>query len=296
MRKLCIWCLVWISTLGYAQQLSLTVENDLLVFSDRNYTSGIFLEYEKMLSESFFLEKKEGQQLKLGLRLGHEIYAPEELDSFEKEELDRPFAGWLYTRLSLDKIKRNSRFSVGVDIGVTGNPSLAKDIHQWYHKLLSVDIPSYAYEIPFEILGNIRLEYAQELLHKNRFAVQSQTATVIGTKDIYGEQWILGTLNKRAFNFSESIRSKTITRERETLFTLGIGYRYIAHNTLLEGSLIYDKPALVKRALHHMFIGKLGMQWRREKNMFEIYANMNSREARSVKHHIYIGIKYIRGL
>ena len=108
------------------QQISLTVDNDLLAFSDRNYTSGIFLEYEKALSQNFIFTKEENNSVQLNFRLGQEIYAPEELDAVEKEKLDRPFAGWLFLNTTVHQISDKNKWSVGIDVGFTGKYSFCK--------------------------------------------------------------------------------------------------------------------------------------------------------------------------
>ena len=42
----------------------------------------------------------------------------------------------------------------------------------------------------------------------------------------------------------------------ETFLSLGIGYRYVMHNTLLEGSLIKDPPEFTKEPFRHMILRK----------------------------------------
>ncbi len=299
MKRIYILFLLLIPLVGYAQhtkQLLLQVDNDLFAFSDRNYTSGLFIGYQKELSESLIFNKTEKNKLQFSILLGQEIYAPEELDSFIQEKLDRPFAGWLYTNIGITQITTNTNLKISLDIGVTGKYSLAKELQQWYHKLLNIDIPSYAYQIPSELMGNLKANYLKEFLTRPQYSLGYESAISLGTKDIYGEQWGLITLGKKN-DFFDSIRSGNIgSTEKESLLILGIGYRYVAHNALLEGSFLNDNAQFVKKALHNMFLAKMGVIWGNDKNKYEIYGRFNTKETRGVKHHVYVGLKYVRGL
>ncbi|HEX8907010.1 MAG TPA: lipid A-modifier LpxR family protein, partial [Longimicrobiaceae bacterium] len=65
---------------------------------------------------------------------GQKIFTPR-VDSVTPVPGQRPYAGWLYLSAAGHVSTARSRRSVGVEIGVTGPPSLGKAIHTGWHRL-----------------------------------------------------------------------------------------------------------------------------------------------------------------
>src|SRR5882724_3597663 len=93
--------------------LSLTWENDATFGTDRHYTQGARISYYssddalpkwlRRLSDGLPAIGLDVQARKFGLAVGQEIYTPEDLQTASAITTDRPYAGWLYTRLSLQR-------------------------------------------------------------------------------------------------------------------------------------------------------------------------------------------------
>src|SRR5262245_28625066 len=95
------------------QIVSVTIENDAVVSSDRHYTQGSFLSYlssdntlprwaEATLDVFPTLGYEPGAK-KWGFGVGQEIYTPEDLQTSVLQVDDRPYAGWLFGRFTLQR-------------------------------------------------------------------------------------------------------------------------------------------------------------------------------------------------
>jgi hypothetical protein len=130
------------------QIVSLRLENDAVAKADRHYTQGSFLSYlssdnaiprwTSVFGESLPTFGYEVDATKWGFTIGQEIYTPEELESSDLRIGDRPYAGWLFGRLSLHRRGPLSRrWSVletfDLDLGIIGPESQAEDTQKVWH-------------------------------------------------------------------------------------------------------------------------------------------------------------------
>src|SRR5262245_44575499 len=130
------------------QSLSLTWENDATAQSDRHYTQGAKISYLSAdaslpgwlqgLSDRIAPVGLEVEAEKFGLALAQEIYTPEDLSSASLIEDDRPYAGWLFGSVALQRRgKVSARWrameTFRLDLGVIGPESLAEDTQKIWH-------------------------------------------------------------------------------------------------------------------------------------------------------------------
>ncbi|HEX8244521.1 MAG TPA: lipid A deacylase LpxR family protein [Longimicrobium sp.] len=71
---------------------------------------------------------------------GQKIFTPR-IDSVAPVPGERPYAGWLYLSATGHVSTASSRRSVGVEVGVTGPPSLGQAIHTGWHRLTGFRTP-----------------------------------------------------------------------------------------------------------------------------------------------------------
>ena len=143
---------------------SFTEENDLYSnpyvggHTDRHYTQGVKFLYLGGDDEVPPWAKKPASLLPVwelsinaenfGYVFGQNMYTPENINTVSPIRNDRPYAGWLYGGLVLQRRGVDTRAQIPVaedfeiDLGVTGRPSLAEaaqeNFHRWiYHE----DIP-----------------------------------------------------------------------------------------------------------------------------------------------------------
>tara|TARA_B100000767_G_scaffold247171_1_gene247292 strand:- start:405 stop:1283 length:879 start_codon:yes stop_codon:yes gene_type:complete len=128
MKKRIIYCIIFFAfgTLNIFSQsyIELSVENDLYFLTDQYYSSGIVISYGK-----------KNDNKSNHWRLGQEIYHPSRRYTSDISKIDYPYSGWLYLQNEKEFfISESSSYSWGLEIGVTGDASLAKSFQNFYHK------------------------------------------------------------------------------------------------------------------------------------------------------------------
>ncbi|MDB6111131.1 MAG: hypothetical protein JWR69_2881 [Pedosphaera sp.] len=130
-------------------------ENDLVVKTDRHYTQGLKLSYlqadndlpqwASCLASSLPTLGFTNGANKFGYEVGQNIYTPGDLQARQLLPHDRPYAGWLYAGLILQRRGLTGPVAVlehfQIDLGVVGPWSLAKESQTWVHELRGFALP-----------------------------------------------------------------------------------------------------------------------------------------------------------
>ncbi len=156
-------------------------DNDGIVGTDRNYSSGLFLELHSAISPSLAtnappliqipaeLLLQDGTKQGWSMRLSQQIWTPSDIEIVEPQPNERPYAGTMmfdtqvyqYTAMHADKFQ-------GL-IGIIGPASLAKDGQRWLHSIIGSDDPNgWEYQIDNTFLFQFGYERHQALL-RNEF-------------------------------------------------------------------------------------------------------------------------------
>lgn len=91
--------------------------------------------------------------------VGQAIFTPEALFTTLPPVADRPYAGWLYFEASAIRMDESHVRRLGVDVGVTGGPSLAGPLHRWFHRSLGKhEAMGWDTQIPFELAFSVSFE------------------------------------------------------------------------------------------------------------------------------------------
>jgi len=148
-------------------------ENDLVVRTDRHYTQGIKFSYLHrdgelpgfLRSVNTFLPEcgYKSFTARYGLQIGQNIYTPANISAEELLSRDRPYAGWLYGGLTLQRRGLTSgRWpaleSFEIQVGIIGPPSLAEQAQTWVHEVRAMDLPM-GWENQLETEPGIELRY-----------------------------------------------------------------------------------------------------------------------------------------
>ena len=138
--------------------LSLYFENDLFAGTDRYYTNGTKLSWTSADLEKYsdtpyaspvlplidripFVNNPDYQK-NLAFSLGQNIYTPDDTESFDLVEGDRPYAGWLYLGLGLVWKNADVRNSLVLNIGVVGSWSGAEETQRLVHEARRLAVPN----------------------------------------------------------------------------------------------------------------------------------------------------------
>ena len=275
-------------------QISFRHDNDFLAFSDRYYSSGLFLSYKRVLDKGVF---SSGQE-QISLAFAQQVYTPSKLNTTNLAEMDRPYAGYIEVNTGWTYIKDNNCYETNFILGLAGKASGAGDFHRWYHNALSIPSPpTWAHELTNKLHSNLYTSFTHEWqLAPNNFsvylAVKSELA--LGTKDIYAQPEMIAHFGRR-LNMTSSMAYNNIgSTEKEVFFSLRAGYRIVAHNALLEGHIFSDNSVFLVSPENGFFYGGFDIKHRTGQNDYWLGYRFNAAETKQTRVHKYIILSYAR--
>lgn len=287
------------SKLVYAQdinqQLAFKLSNDKFADDDKYFTNGLYITYQKALLKDFILRKTDENTLQLNVGVGNEIYSPSSLSSIATADFDRPFAGWLFGKLEVGSIKEKSAFFLAFETGITGEESLAGDFQVGLHDFFGIDSkPTWVEQIEFKWLFNFKTTHVFDWSNQHH-ALQYRISPSLGTKDMYLENdisYFFGRLN----SFQNSARTTIVdtSTSKEFFGYVSLGYTYVAHNTLIQGSIFTDDILFTTDITHHILKTEIGAVLQFKRNTIKVIYNFNTKETPQSTFHIYGSLLYAR--
>ena len=225
---------------SYAQEyFSLDVDNDLYFLGDKYYSSGIFLQYGKQLDPDE-MTKQEFSKKYLLWELGQEIFTPSDRFGKKSSNYDYPFGGWLYLKASFQKETTiNKQWQWGIQLGATGDASLAQWMQNTYHRLfLNIDEYSWIDEVPQTFHVNVFADSFRRWQLVEYVALRSHLFSKLGTQQIYAGLAL-------GLNFGKQIvlpngGNVLLGKKKGSGVYFGGRIQYIAHDYMLSGSLFND--------------------------------------------------------
>jgi hypothetical protein len=202
-------------------------ENDFQFDTDRHYTQGMKLAYfqadgdlPRWTSEFFSSIPALGftpRADKFGYEAGQSIYTPADTSSKQAVPDDRPYAGWLYAGLILQRRgptldEQLTMESFQLDLGIIGPQSLAENAQKWFHKLGPSDTPK-GWKHQLETEPGLALKYLRSWRlspwHQDRrfFDLIPQAGACLGNVDTSAQ---LGATLRLGWNLPDDFGVKTI--------------------------------------------------------------------------------------
>jgi len=235
------------------KQLNLDVDNDLYFDRDFYYSSGIFL---TLMTPNPKSDKKSLNKLKIGQL----IYTPSMRYESNPNKYDYPYSGYLYLEYQKQKKLSNfSSYSLGGQIGITGDASLAKGMQNLYHDL-ALNLPHLKWEsqMPQELQLNLSASYFKGFNIKDNISITSELYSRLGTYQIMSGLEVglfIGDLSW--FRFSDNF---IINDNSKLSFFIGTKQEYFLHDYKLEGSLLNDKAKLVMESINFRNVFLVGLK------------------------------------
>jgi hypothetical protein len=94
------------------------------------------------------------------LEFGQRLYMPR-TDSYVAVQGERPYAGWLYVAATGRVVEGSLRHTYGIELGVTGEPSLGRTVMEGFHELTGFrDVVGWRHQLGFE--PGVVLRYGAE--------------------------------------------------------------------------------------------------------------------------------------
>ena len=235
------------------KQLNLDVDNDLYFDRDFYYSSGIFL---TLMTPNAKNDKSSLNKLKIGQL----IYTPSMRYESDPNKYDYPYSGYLYLEYQKQKKLTNySSYSLGGQIGITGDASLARGMQNLYHDLV-LNLPHLKWEsqMPQELQLNFSASYFKGFNIKDNISITSELYSRLGTYQIMSGLEVglfIGDLSW--FRFHDNF---IINGDSKFSFFIGTKQEYFLHDYKLEGSLFNDNAKLVMESINFRNIFLVGLK------------------------------------
>ncbi len=147
-----------------------TFENDADVRSDRGYTQGAHIDilmHRKDVNDTWFqipFMSEYKREHFISFAAAQQMFTPENLESSDPIEGDRPYAGWLYAQMSLHQSSARHLDSLSLKAGIVGQHAYMEDVQKFIHWLIGSPEPQ-GWENQIGSKPGIQLDYQ----HKWRY-------------------------------------------------------------------------------------------------------------------------------
>ncbi len=146
--------------------------DDFLWGTDNQYTEGINLEIgspglRKFPLSKLLLNPLPNVKVQYGIGIEQAGYTPNNLENYEVNLKDRPFAGTLFLNTFLTSIDSSNkqRFSSMLTTGVIGPAAMGKELQVGVHAMLGqVQPPGWANQISNDIILNYQVGYEKQVV------------------------------------------------------------------------------------------------------------------------------------
>ncbi len=275
-------------------QIALRHDNDLILLTDRYYTSGLFLTYRHRLKSGIF--NSDNEQLAFSLR--QEIITPRYLKTKIIEQLDRAYVGFMALKAGWSRVMDNSLIEADFLLGVAGEASGAGAFQRWYHDtVLFSQSPTWVGEMENSVHYNLYTNYLYEWqLAPNPFSIYMALKPQIafGTRDIYLHPEMVVYLGRRNPLPSSIAHHQIGSREQEIFCALRAGYRLVGYNGLLQGNALGDDSVLLMPPKKTVLFAGCDFQHRHGQNEYWVGVRYNTAESDRAKSHKYVILSYTR--
>jgi hypothetical protein len=216
-------------------------ENDVVNDTDKDYTHGTRLQYEFDQAPKFIDSWLPNTENIFSIALSQYIYTPYDITTTDFIADSRPYAGWLYISPILNVINDNVMDTFQIDLGITGEASLAEDTQKEIHKLLdSRDPQGWDNQIEEEFGVNLIYNRKHKFKFSNWFDLIPTYGGSIGNIHTYAGA---GSLFRVGYNLPDDFglsRIEPTTRQDNDFYIylmFDLYGRYVVHDIFLEDSL-----------------------------------------------------------
>ena len=233
---------------SFKNEFGFKTENDayLATLNDRYYTNGLFIYFRRALNPEKFTENIEKKTYEISV--GQKMYTPYWGSVPNKEDQDRPFAGYLYAGGAYSVFYKNeSVLKLSAEIGTVGPNSLAQDAQKFLHQTVGFYTPAgWDYQIKNEVAVNLSGNYSKLLYRSNNkiidfsgqgYANLGTTFSGLGTSLLFR----VGKLNQlfnSAYHNAVIGESKTKSlNKNEFFFYIKPQLNIVAYDATIQGSL-----------------------------------------------------------
>lgn len=289
---------------NYSKEFLFITENDAyaLKYNDSYYTNGFFFQLSKA-------KEKNNRKIINRYQLGQTMFTTRDRRQVwtGAEPLDRPYCGYLFAQFSKDICLNNSSIvTYKVEVGVTGDLSLARPLQEWYHKLIQLYFyPYWEQQIPNSIGINAGVKYATTI---NSNIANNSTLKIVPVTEANAGNFFINAkagayfcaglfepiANSALFNTRINKGESKVKRTRELFVYFYPQLIVQGYNATIQGNLFSkslpanvftSKPSTLQ--YQHSF----GAVYAKNQWTYKIEAVYQTKDAQSqIQNHEYVGV------
>lgn len=278
----------------FSKEISFITENDLYTstYDDRYYTNGMFLSFRYLSKE----KKKTLEKKIFEWEIGHKIYTPNKATTLDIKNHDRPFAGYLYSSFSINRIyKNNQSFKTILQIGVIGSNAFSKELQGFIHDIYGFDEAiGWKYQIKNALALNFNAAYNKFLIKdsSNHYDFSWINSGKIGTvyTDItsgfltrIGFKPLQNLANSIAYNTNINNASTSYFRAVESFLFIKSSIRYAFYDATLQGSFLNPNSEVTVELIPLIFSLEIGFKFTANRFDFGYTINYNTNKSKNLK-------------
>lgn len=265
-------------------QLGIAHDNDFLVITDRYYTYGLSVNYNRILNKGVFNNSRE----QLRFSLSQKAYTPTDIETENILEMDRPYAGFLSLDSDWQITMPKTIYNFNLLIGIVGPSSGVGQFQRWYHdNIVKYKTPTWTNELDNRFHTNLSVSITKEWeLAPNPFGVRiaAKPSVVVGSKDIYVKPETILFFGRRSSLQNTMAHHQIGDLEREIYFSLNFAYRWVTKNALLEFNDLKNEVFLFNFNFHHRYLT----------HEYRVGYHFNTKEAQELDSHQFISLSYAK--
>ncbi|MES2003672.1 MAG: lipid A deacylase LpxR family protein [Bacteroidota bacterium] len=269
----------------YGREITVTTENDayLLQRKDAYYTNGFFFTHKTA-------REKNGQKRIAVFELGQMIFTPLIRKTTGPADIDRPYCGLLYLKLSQQRFLRNDDvLQSSLALGEVGRASLGEDVQNGYHRLLKYGrFTGWQYQVQDALGIDAGISFAHTLLEDSTLVklvpVAEANLGLNFTNAKLGAYVCLGSFekNRNSALWNARVQTKaTATQRKYELFVYWYPQLIVqGYNSTIQGGLLRKgSGAVLGKPETIMFQQSLGVCYAEARWTTKLALVSQSREA-----------------
>ncbi|HEY0677101.1 MAG TPA: lipid A deacylase LpxR family protein [Chitinophagaceae bacterium] len=279
----------------YSKEISFTTENDnyLLQKRDGYYTNGFYFSFQHLAG----IKKRSAGKVIMRYELGQMIFNPYKYSITDPEQMDRPFAGYLFVKASRSGFFSNeANLQYGLSAGILGKPSGAEQTQRVYHDLINIyKVEGWDYQLKDEFGLNIHAQYTHPVTGELRRgsgldlnAIVKASAGNTFTNGVAGLLLRIGLLEKPSQSVAWSSR---LHREQAGYFRKSEFFIFYqpevmlqVYNATLQGGLFRSDKGPVRAELQPwLYQHRMGLMFAQDRCSIIFAVVHRTREARGMR-------------
>lgn len=257
-------------------EIGVLVDNDLFTstVNDQYYTNGIEFFYR-------YLNKNENQSINkktTEFRFGQYIYNPHTVQARRPTSHDRPFAGYLFGEIGINKFyQTESVFKTNFQIGVIGPSSQAEGFQKLFHKAFGYKpVQGWDFQIHDAFSVQVNVVYSKKIFkskpsEKIDFHLQGDVniGTVLNGISV-GPLIRIALWKKLIPIYDSNLHGASLNADKEKYkeqsefyFYVNPSFNYQIYDSTIEGSMFNNNSPVTYDLIPMRFNGEAGFKYRK---------------------------------